>query len=1763
MAKRDAKWVRRGTGALAALMLMVPLLAGVVAAPAGASGDAPTPGGDSFQFERKEAFDVLLNDSDPESDPLTLTANTQPAHGTVTCLPTGACTYAAVNGYVGPDEFDYTVSDGSSTASTTVSLDITGATPSENPPTPTPDEIVTKAGTAVTTNVLANDQSSSGTVTKDVGPTHGTATCTSAGSCTYTPAAGFTGYDGFRYTVTDSFGAATGTALITVVAANAGFDGTATGKPATGTGTSIVQGDSASWTIGASARPDFLPQQWATANRPTVPVTISGSHTLNAASVTTAAGWTATPSGGGVSLSAGANALLGEATTNALPPPLPPISQGTGGDGHVPILVGTKVYAFFHHSNPTSVSCIDRETGGVCPGYPHKLAINSSDIIGPGAVVGSRIYVSAFGSSFTQRAPYALYCWDTSTNETCGLIVVARPLRSPGVDPGVSAPRLVGNKVYFAADTGRLYCVDPATNLPCATPSVPTGLPGATDGTFQMNYDIVTHGTRVFVSEQDQGSFDPGIPAACIDTATGAPCTGWTTPKTFEARDLVNSFSAAGVANGVCAVNSSKSQCVTDAAPATVTERGAWVISDDYYSVSEEAELGTKTLYATGLADSGMACWDWTTNAPCTGGRWLDGASRSDTSGTGLPTAYGATSDGTCAVAVGDPGQVFTMDVNGASPCTSLSAGTVRRSVDLRTQRCDSTVGSATWADVRVIEANLTAGAEFDSLVVTVRDGDTGATLLSQQMVGTNGILSLSGISASTHPALTLDATSESVGDNVPWADGNPPRLELRWNADPADGCFNTTTVINCPTTTSSPIGVTGTPAGGAPGTASLTLNPSPQCKALTVAKAGSGTGSVASNPAGITCGASCSARYLSGTSITLTPTASAGSVFTGWSGGGCSGTGTCAVNLTADTTVTASFEALRNLTVSKAGTGAGTVGSSPAGITCGGTCSASFTNATSLTLTATPDATSVFAGWSGGGCSGTGTCVVNLTADTTVTATFNLTPRALTVSKAGSGTGSVSSNPAGITCGATCSTSFPHGASVTLTATADSGSVFTGWSGGGCSGTGTCTVTMTAATAVTATFEANRTLSVTKNGTGTGSVSSNPAGIACGATCSAGYVNGTSVTLAALADAGSTFTGWSGGGCSGTGTCTVTMSAATSVTATFASTGGNPALQVNKAGSGSGTVTSNPAGINCGAACSATFAPGTTVTLTATPAAGSAFMGWTGNCTGTASCVLTLNANASVTATFAANRTLTVSKTGTGSGGVTSNLAGIDCGATCSAPYVDGSTLTLTATPAAGSTFTGWSGGGCSGTSTCTVTMNADTTVTATFTTIVVNRTLTVTKAGTGTGSVSSNPAGITCGATCNASYANGTTVTLTATPAAGSTFAGWTGGGCSGTSTCTVTMNANATVTATFTLNQAPATNLRLQVQAPATVGVGNPFTVTYVVTNLSGTAAPGSALTATLPASVVLAGALPAGCTQPNGPSSLSCALGTIGGSGQRTVRITVRSRVVGATCDVWGTSGDDTIVDTRGAHTICGLGGDDTITAGDGNDLVIGDNPSDADPFTVTIGGQVTTTAVDSNPANNSASATVSAVLGTPGDDTINGGSGADTIYGQDGNDTIVGGDSGDTIRGGNGADDISGQGGNDDLFGNVGNDVIRGGDGNDDIDGGAGADVVTGGDGADTILGGDGNDTLSGNLGNDTIYGQDGNDTIVGNENDDWLSGGLGNDRMEGASGNDTMFGGDGNDELHGGSGRNALDCGAGRDVASAGPPGETQVRCNP
>ena len=168
----------------------------------------------------------------------------------------------------------------------------------------------------------------------------------------------------------------------------------------------------------------------------------------------------------------------------------------------------------------------------------------------------------------------------------------------------------------------------------------------------------------------------------------------------------------------------------------------------------------------------------------------------------------------------------------------------------------------------------------------------------------------------------------------------------------------------------------------------------------------------------------------------------------------------------------------------------------------------------------------------------------------------------------------------------------------------------------------------------------AQHLLTVALAGNGSGSVTSAPAGISCPGDCSEIYLATDTVVLTPSVDPGSLFAGWSGD-CTGTGTCTLDMTTDHTVTATF----GLPhTLMVTV--TGSGTATSSPPGISCPSDCTEDYADGTPVTLTAAPAGGWMFAGWSGDCSGRGDCVLTMSADHDVTATFTLPQTWTVDTT-------------------------------------------------------------------------------------------------------------------------------------------------------------------------------------------------------------------------------------------------------------------------------------------------------------------------------------------------------------------------------------------------------------------------------------------------------------------------------------------------------------------------------------
>lgn len=149
----------------------------------------------------------------------------------------------------------------------------------------------------------------------------------------------------------------------------------------------------------------------------------------------------------------------------------------------------------------------------------------------------------------------------------------------------------------------------------------------------------------------------------------------------------------------------------------------------------------------------------------------------------------------------------------------------------------------------------------------------------------------------------------------------------------------------------------------------------------------------------------------------------------------------------------------------------------------------------------------------------------------------------------------------------------------------------------------------------------------------------------------------------------------------------------------------------------GPGHVYSTPYGISCAGRCVSKFGRGDTVTLSAEPIGTAVFTGWSGACSGTAPCRLTVDSADDVIATFAPTYALTVVTGAPGS--VLVAPPGTTCGSgqSCTMRFPVRTTVTLTAQVPAGYVFVGWAGA-CTGTAlTCTVVTDSDQVVSAFFT--------------------------------------------------------------------------------------------------------------------------------------------------------------------------------------------------------------------------------------------------------------------------------------------------------------------------------------------------------------------------------------------------------------------------------------------------------------
>jgi hypothetical protein len=522
---------------------------------------------------------------------------------------------------------------------------------------------------------------------------------------------------------------------------------------------------------------------------------------------------------------------------------------------------------------------------------------------------------------------------------------------------------------------------------------------------------------------------------------------------------------------------------------------------------------------------------------------------------------------------------------------------------------------------------------------------------------------------------------------------------------------------------------------------------------------------------------------------------------------------------------------------------GSGTVTSEPEGIDCPSTCSADFSR---VKLTEAPGAGFAFASWKvegeavvAAGCTGTDTtCEIVVNGPAKVGVVFESELAPVEVVESGSGSGTVTSEPPGIGCpSSTCKAEFTKGKEVELKEEASAGSSFKGWKvegeavvGAGCTGTEEiCKFEISGPVKIEAIFEseASPDLTVEEPGTGSGTVTSKPSGIDCPSTCSAPFTKGETVELKEKENAGSSFKDWKvegeavvSAGCTGTEEiCKFEVNGPVKVEVGFESN--SAPVEVEEPGTGSGTVTSKPSGIDCPSTCSAPFTKGETVELKEKENAGSTFAGWDvvsgtaiAGCTGTET-TCSVTAPGKVRVIFDSKQVLVeAQEPGFGSGTVTSAPGGIDCHGvmpTCAGEFGEGETVVLTATAAPGSSFTEWVvdpgadvSAGCQGTeATCTVKASGPVAVRAMFAPVLDGLSVSVSGVGS-VGSregVSAGPI-VDCtatGGTCAAEPQEGTLLTLTERPGTGQRFAGWSGA-CEGLGECRVMVAAATMVGAKF---------------------------------------------------------------------------------------------------------------------------------------------------------------------------------------------------------------------------------------------------------------------------------------------------------------------------------------------------------------------------
>lgn len=572
----------------------------------------------------------------------------------------------------------------------------------------------------------------------------------------------------------------------------------------------------------------------------------------------------------------------GTGVAAALPRPFEPTLTGSGGDGTNPILFGDRIFTHFHHqpADRNQINCIERSTGQVCAGYPYTFESTP----GPGraggqgfgdisttfwpeqdqndglSIKGTRLFYGA------QRAlDWGVGCWDLATAENCGYLELAADRIFPNLNPAVfEGPHRIGDRLYFADFRNQVFCFDLATETAC--PGFPVDVADVGDG--MPDVDVSKHsvvmaleviGDRLYFIQNYVGVQTAigvlGAVLTCFDSTTNTRCAGWTSELVPGSDIGISPASAgtyarktpAGTADAVCVQGNQSAnpenpgayfhQCydLNTAAQVPVPAKLDAVLKPGASgsTLFLEMEDGIRTYFPHRFFDNDQdfpgtsvwkgetICYDWSLRDVCPNFDLVDGQNdglRRWVVDVGVTQDYGYASDGTCLFGLGNQGVLWSFDPeSGSTPC--LTTDLTLTAPDFF---CDGEGHPFTWDRIELSDIDLTPGVDFSIFDVKVFDNLGTLRLGPIKMVGTSGVLDLSGIPVGPNTeTLTVEIQATALS-TAPWDDGDPPLVVTTFDADAsAQFCFETQIPDVCDTI-EGPIENTVTTALGASATASL-----------------------------------------------------------------------------------------------------------------------------------------------------------------------------------------------------------------------------------------------------------------------------------------------------------------------------------------------------------------------------------------------------------------------------------------------------------------------------------------------------------------------------------------------------------------------------------------------------------------------------------------------------------------------------------------------------------------------------------------------------------------------------------------------------------------------------------------------------------------------------------------------------------------------------------------------------------------------------